>query len=216
MVVQPDFAQVKVSPVKFVTDTSGSMESRVNNHDPAAERRIDGLNRGFLVGAPFMKNHRILSRSAMIGITTIDEPIRTFPFEPVATWQPPTLEAHARTPFGQALESACDDVAEFLHRLNAEGRPYNTTTMLIFTDGEPSGESPNETQRGIDRVKALEAARQIFVIPAGLTRDDCDRLDAMGFQQRAQCVSEIQWEELFRIVSASAGAIAGGQRPLLS
>jgi uncharacterized protein YegL len=205
MIVQPDFAQVKVTPVKLVCDTSGSMDSQVDASDPASERRIDGLNRGLVVGAEFMRNHRLLSRSAMIGITTIDEPINTFPFEPAASFQPPTLQAHASTPLGQALERACDKIAEFLHRLNADGRPYNTTTMLIFTDGAPNGESPKETQSGIDRVKALEAAKQVFVIPAGLTRDDCHRLDAMGFQ----------WEELFRIVTASAGAIAGGQRPML-
>lgn len=215
MIVQPDFAQVKVTPVKLVCDTSGSMDSQVDASDPASERRIDGLNRGLVVGAEFMRNHRLLSRSAMIGITTIDDPIRTFAFEPAASWKPLTLEAHASTPFGRALESACDDIAEFLHRLNADGRPYNTTTMLIFTDGAPNGESAKETQGGIDRVKALEAAKQVFVIPAGLTRDDCNRLNAMGFQQPAQCVAEIQWEELFRIVTASAGAIAGGQRPML-
>ena len=215
MIVQPDFAQVKVTPVKLICDTSGSMELQIDVKDSASERRIDGLNRGLLVGAEFMKNHRLLARSALVGMTTIDEPIRTYPFQPAASWRPPTLEAHAGTPFGKALDAACDDVAEFLHQLNANGQPYNTTTVLVFGDGAPCGESAQETQRGIDRLKALEAAKQVFVIPAGLTRDDCDRFDAMGFQQRAQCVAEIQWEELFRIVTASAGAIAGGQRPML-
>ena len=69
MVIQPDFAQVKVTPVKLVCDTSGSMDSQIDSKDAASERRIDGLNRGLLVGADFMRNHRLLSRSAMVGIT---------------------------------------------------------------------------------------------------------------------------------------------------
>lgn len=215
MTAQPDFAQVKASPVSLVCDTSGSMMTGIDPMDDKSEPRINGLNRGLRAGHEFILKHRTLSRSAMIGLTTIDDPVQSFPYQPVNEFQPPTLEAHGYTLFGQALQRACDDLAALLHRLNAEGRPYNTTTMLIISDGAPHGEPASDTRDGIDRVKSLEQAKQIFVVPAGITREDCDRLDAMGFQTRAVCIAEIQWEELFRIVTASAGALAGGQRPMV-
>jgi uncharacterized protein YegL len=215
MTAQPDFAQVKASPVSLICDTSGSMMSGIDPKDDKSEPRIDGLNRGLCVGNDFMKKHRLLSRSALIGLTTIDDPVQSFPYQTISEFQPPTLKTHGYTLFGQALNRACDDLAAILHRLNAEGRPYNTTTMLIMSDGAPNGETASETRDGIDRVKSLEQSKQIFVVPAGITREDCDRLDAMGFQTRAVCIAEIQWEELFRIVTASAGALAGGQRPMI-
>ena len=214
MALQADFAQVKSTPIMLIVDTSGSMNYGTVQDDPSSPARIDGLNDGIAEAKRLINDDRYLSRSAEIGITTICESPQSYPFTHFSQFQPHRLEASGRTFFGKSLELACDELASLLHGYNAQGRPYNTPTVLVMSDGAPFGESSGVTQAGIDRIKSLEAARQIFLIPAGVTRDDCDRLDLMKFSQRALCIAEINWIELFRIVTASAGKIAAGQRPM--
>lgn len=214
MTQQPEFATSKVTPVALVCDTSGSMRGAIDPNDPNSEPRIEGLNRGLKVQSELIRSDRMLSQSAAIGLTTICSPVESFPYQYAAQWQAPTLVASGGTPFGQALSQACDELASFLRELNAAGRPFNRPTFMILSDGAPWGESATDTRDGIERVKSLEKSGKIFLIPAGITDDDCRRLDAMGYQRAAECVSRIEWRELFRIVTASAGSIAHGQRPM--
>lgn len=210
----PEFVGCKVTPIKMICDTSRSMETGIDPGDPHSKPRIDGLNEGLAQAYDMIRTDRMLGHSAQIGITTISDPIETHAFKNLAEWLPPKLVTSGGTPFGQALLRACDDLAELLQELNSAGRPFNRPTVLILSDGEPYGESASDTRDGIERVKSLEKAGKIFLIPAGITEDDCRRLDGMGFERPAECVGKINWRELFRIVTASAGSIARGQRPM--
>jgi uncharacterized protein YegL len=91
-------------------------------------------------------------------------------FLPAADFKVNLLTFASSSPLGRVTSSACALVEEEMEASAAAGRPLNKMLAALITDGQPKGESPAETRRGVKDAKRMQEGKpplNFFVFKVG-------------------------------------------------
>lgn len=167
------------------------------------------MKSGLHAGLDYLRNEPDLKHSAQVGFVTFADEVEFYDFQSVEQASLPSLRAIGMTALKRALGRTADEVTKFACKLNAEGRKYSATTVLLISDG---GGNDGDCSAEVKRLVELHRQKEIVLIAAGVTPEDSERLRSMGFPI-VFCVAEITWEEAIRKGTCSAKCLRNGQVP---
>jgi uncharacterized protein YegL len=128
--------------VVFVLDVSGS----VAKHDHEVVTSFGGLVGG-------LQDDHMTALGVRLGL--IDTWMKVTDFALAKDFEPPDFMFGSSSPLGQATSRACELLRAELKAAAAQGRPVNKVLLVVITDSQPHGESPEDTREGVRKVAAM-------------------------------------------------------------
>lgn len=150
-------------PVCLVLDASGSM---------AANRKMDELNRGVREFFQAIKDDEMAAYAAEIAIVTFDsEAKQIMDFANVERQIVPTLNPSGYTVMGKGVNLALQLLDNTKRIYSQMGVDYYQPWLVLMTDGEPQGETDEDTNSAMRRCQELVGQRKLTVFPIAIGDD---------------------------------------------
>lgn len=185
-------------PCVLLLDTSGSMQG-----DPL-EAMLAGLEafRFDLAVDP------LAARRVEVAVVAFDNRIQVVQdFVSPDRFEIPFLNAEGMTHVGAAIEKALDMVEERKARYRAYDVAYYRPWIFLVTDGEPQGESPDDVERAIGRLREAEEKKQVAFFAVGVESANMQALARFGSRQPLR-LKGLDFREMFVWLSRSMQSVA--------
>ena len=201
---QPEFAENREPrcPVILLLDTSGSM-----NGEP-----IQKLNEGIVRFKEDLEKDTLATLRVEVAIVTFGPVQMEQDFVTVDRFQPSSLNADNMTPMGEAINYALDLLEDRKQTYKYHGIEYYRPWVMLITDGAPNSDDP--WQEAAKRVREGEDKKKHMFFAIGVEGADMDTLKQIAPPKRPPLkLKELKFEELFRWVSNSLGAVSNSGTP---
>ncbi len=180
-------------PCVLLLDTSGSMQGA-----PLA-----ALNDGMRSFKDDLVRDSLASRRVEIAVVTFDGEARVAEdFITADLFEPPTLTAAGQTCMGTGINKALDLLHARKTQYRAGGIAYYRPWVFLITDGEPQGESPDQMERAVQRVREDEAAKRVAFFAVGVEGANMSNLAALAVRAPLKLIG-LNFREMFVWLSAS-------------
>lgn len=130
-------------------------------------------------------------------------------FTPITEWEPPELSESGRTPMGEAIEKAIDNVEDRKESYKEEGIPYKRPFIWVLTDGKPTDMKP-----GSDKWEDIHQTIQdgedkksfaLFIMAVG---EDAKEAIEPLHPSRSIALDDGKFREYFEFLSASVEQVS--------
>lgn len=179
-------------PVVLLLDTSGSMSGQP----------INELNAGVAIFKQEVQKDEKARLRVEVAIITIrdEQPQLVQPFVTINEFNPQTLTTSGRTPMGQAIELALDQVEAFKKNCKEIGISYYQPWVVLITDGDPTDDWQNAAQR----VKKATDTDKLCFFAIGVSNANMDILKQIAPSTTPPVMLDgLKFKELFRWLSDS-------------
>ena len=179
-------------PVVLLLDTSGSMSGQP----------INELNAGVAIFKQEVQKDEKARLRVEVAIITIrdEQPQLVQPFVTINEFNPQTLTTSGRTPMGQAIELALDQVEAFKKNCKEIGISYYQPWVVLITDGDPTDDWQNAAQR----VKKATDTDKLCFFAIGVSNANMDILKQIAPSTTPPMMLDgLKFKELFRWLSDS-------------
>ena len=146
-------------PCVLLLDTSGSMQG-----DP-----LDAMLAGLEAFRFDLAVDPLAARRVEVAVVAFDNRIQVVQdFVSPDRFEIPLLTAEGMTHVGAAIEKALEMVEERKARYRAYDVAYYRPWIFLVTDGEPQGESPDDVDRAVRRLREAEEKKQVAFFAVGV------------------------------------------------
>ncbi len=183
------------TPCVLVLDGSGSMDGQ-----PIRE-----LNEGLAVLAKELKADTTASVRVQLLVIRAgdnDEVEILNDWCDAITFEPPTVQAHGRTPIGAAMAVALDKIEEQKANYDANGIPSTRPWIMLISDGVPTDYDWREVAQ---RCRDAEAAKKVAIFPIGTAESDLEALSEFATKPALR-LKGLKFKELFMWLSRSVSS----------
>lgn len=183
-------------PICLVLDISGSM----------AGEPIRELENGVSMFFEAIKDDDIAQDSADISIVTFGSQVEVaLDFASIHRQVIPNLIANGLTPLGEAVSTAIDILEERKAQYRKTGVDYYQPWLVIMTDGAPTDDILNATQRACK----LESDRKLVIFPIGVGGSaDLSQLSKFSRKRPALRLKGMSFREFFQWLSQSVSRVS--------
>lgn len=180
-------------PCVLLLDTSGSMQG-----EPlwALQQGLQVLKFDLMVDDLAKKRVELAVISFDSRVTVLHD------FMTVDQFTPPQLFANGATLMGAGLHQALDLIQERKQQYRSYGISYYRPWVFLITDGEPQGETPEEVERAVQRLRNEEDAKRVALFAVGVEGANMPKLRSL-FTRTPLKLKGLNFRELFLWLSAS-------------
>ena len=153
----------------------------------------------------------LLKLSLSVATVLFNETVTPTPFQPIAEWEPPTLESGPGTALGLAVNTAIDLVVAKQQNLKDLGIPVRHTFVLTITDGAEYSSRPELVGVAAGRVGELERAGEFSFLPVGIQDADLARLAVFTSKRKPAKLKGLKFDKLLNWLFLSLGSVSRTQ-----
>jgi len=185
-------------PCVLLLDTSGSMQG-----EP-----LDAMLAGLEAFRFDLAVDPLAARRVEVAVVAFDNRIQVVQdFVSPDRFEIPFLNAEGMTHVGAAIEKALDMVEERKARYRAYDVAYYRPWIFLVTDGEPQGESPDDVERAVQRLREAEEKKQVAFFAVGVEGANMQALAKLGSRQPLR-LKGLDFREMFVWLSRSMQSVA--------
>lgn len=185
-------------PCVLLLDTSGSMQG-----EP-----LDAMLAGLEAFRFDLAVDPLAARRVEVAVVAFDNRIQVVQdFVSPDRFEIPFLNAEGMTHVGAAIEKALDMVEERKARYRAYDVAYYRPWIFLVTDGEPQGESPDDVDRAVRRLREAEEKKQVAFFAVGVENANMQALARIGSRAPLR-LKGLDFREMFVWLSRSMQSVA--------
>lgn len=185
------------APCLILVDTSGSM----------AGAPISELNQGLQELKVSLLEDPLASKRVEIALVGFNHHIAVEQdFDTVDAFNPPPLTASGGTSMGAAVEKALDMIEARKSEYRANGISYYRPWVFLITDGEPTDDTSNAS----DRIKDAEANKRLAFFGVGVQGANMVKLEQLCTRPPVK-LDRLAFREMFVWLSRSLQRIAASR-----
>jgi uncharacterized protein YegL len=185
------------TPCVLLLDVSGSMDG-----EPISE-----LNRGLQVFEQEVKADPLTAMRCEVAIVTFGETVNIVQdFVTVDQFTAPRMAAGGKTPLGQAIGRALDELRIRKEAYKRNGVNYTRPWMFVITDGAPT----DTWEPAADRLRQEETAKGVVVYPIGVKGADASVLARLSGMNSPLWLQGFNFSAYFQWLSASVSRASQG------
>lgn len=186
-------------PVVLLLDTSKSMSG-----DP-----IDALNAGLKRFKEAVSDDPTATLRVEVAIVAFGKSVRKMhDFKTIDQFEPPTLIAEGRTPMGEAINMALDELENRKSEYKANDILYYRPWVFLLTDGAPT----DEWDGAAKRVREGEDERKLSFFAVGVEGSDFETLTKIAPPNRPpRKLKGLEFNALFEWLSSSVSKVSEGE-----
>lgn len=189
-------------PVVLVLDASSSMNEILPGENETA---LAALNSGLDVLISELHKDPLAKRRVEISVVTFGSEVTpATPFATVENLVLPTLVPSGATSMGKALDVALEALEARKREYKSAGIEYFKPWVLLITDGLPTDEISEVSQK----VKDAEKNNKLSFFAVGVEGADLERLATIGEARQPLKLKGVNFGELFVWLSASQSAVS--------
>ncbi len=189
-------------PVVLVLDSSSSMNEILPGENETA---LAALNSGLDVLISELHKDPLAKRRVEISVVTFGSEVTpATPFATVENLVLPTLVPSGATSMGKALDVALEALEARKREYKSAGIEYFKPWVLLITDGLPTDEISEVSQK----VKDAEKNNKLSFFAVGVEGADLERLATIGEARQPLKLKGVNFGELFVWLSASQSAVS--------
>ncbi|QQZ28205.1 VWA domain-containing protein [Thiothrix subterranea] len=183
-------------PICLVLDVSGSMSG-----EPIRE-----LENGVSMFFDAIKDDDIAQDSADISIVTFGSQVQVaLDFASIHRQVIPNLIASGTTPLGEAVSMAISILEDRKSQYRKTGVDYYQPWLVIMTDGSPTDDISNASQRAC----TLESEKKLVIFPIGIGNSaDLTQLSKFSGKRPALKLKGMNFKEFFQWLSQSVSRVS--------